>query len=195
MALRSCSRPSASSGISLQAVTGEEERRQRLERELVGIVVTLVGQVDAVVVLDLVEDRVDQLLVIGTDEQDLVLPTKRQPAGDEMGGDQLALARLPLGQVVLGGSRIFGKRDRLARYGLGVAVDPQPHLDLGDDLVGGLLRRLGHDQFVAIPRVRDLGISQGRRELGHLFERPAGQVVVHPRGVGVLGVPIVGHGT
>ena len=67
--------------IALQPIAGEEERRQRLERKLIGVVFVLVGKVDAFVVLDIIEDRVDELLVVGADEQDLVLPAERQARG------------------------------------------------------------------------------------------------------------------
>ena len=57
-----------------------------------------------------------------------------------------------------------------------------------------VLGGLGDDQFVAVPRVADLGIGERSSELGHLLERPIGEVVVDPRGVGIVRVPIVGHG-
>lgn len=53
--------------VALQTITGQEERGQRFERQLVGVVVVAVSsQVDAFVVLDVVEDGIDQFLVGGT---------------------------------------------------------------------------------------------------------------------------------
>ena len=43
------------------------------------------------------------------------------------------------------------------------------------------------------PRVRDLGLGEVAGQLRLLIERPAAEVVVHPRRVGVVRVPVVTH--
>ena len=114
--------------------------------------------------------------------------------------ERLPVGSRPFVEVVLGGRDTIGQRDgdrRLAALeqltGGGIALDAQPHLDLGDDQVSGLLAGFGHHQLGVVPRMRDLGVGHGRRELGLLVERPLRQVVVDPGGVWVVGVP-VGHG-
>ena len=70
---------------------------------------------------------------------------------------------------------------------------PNQNFDLSDDVVGVGLGLLRNDQLVAVPRMSDLGIGKSCGELGHLLERPVREVVVHPRRVGIVRVPIVGH--
>ena len=92
--------------------------------------------------------------------------------------------RSPSGQsveVVLGGGHAVGDVDRFGSTSSGcraprsavvVVHDAEALLDRGDDGVGRSLVRLGHHQLGAVPRVRDLGLGQLRRQLGLLVERP-----------------------
>ena len=112
-----------------------------------------------------------------------------------MRGDQVALvcSHSAKSYSVEGASSSRVTASRLLDDDLVLRRDSQPHLDLSDDVVSVLLGVFGDDQLIAVPRVADLRVGKSGGELGHLLERPIGQVVVHPGRVGIVRVPIVGH--
>src|SRR6185312_959085 len=106
----------------------------------------------------------------------------------------------PLTEVVLGGDDVVAQLDRLGLAERGVlrheriVVDAEALLDECDRRVGGDLELVGHEELVAVPGVRDRRLGEVAGQLGLLVEAPTAEVVVDPDDVGVVRVPVVGHG-
>ncbi len=164
--------------ILRQLVGGEEDRADRS----VGRSGRLVGDVaEEFTRLDRIEQVVDRMLGIDGDDDRGAVPAMRDLGIDQRFGQHLAVGVRPLVEAELGRFGIVLQDDRKRT---------EQRLEPLEQCVDVVLDRLGNDQFVAVPVVRELGIGERLGQLRTLVEGPHRHVVVHLDHIGIEGIEI-----